>query len=319
LKKKFLVGAALAATMSMIAAAPAPAATIQTRFTQADLTSAETDILARQVAEIYDQIYTEVVEATDYDVDSQIADALGEIEQDLALSAASVDNVEQIADSYATTAENAELVERVLGYEPSAVVDHSVEPMGVTAVEDTTTGNLLVTASTEVTVTYDDGIEGAEIVETLAVVDGATGEFLEVRQLELDDCAALVDTGFPGDGGWAYSGRWVWQNSDKYWWYQEGALGTQTRSWVNAENWCRFARVESKRAGVLTSPSSPVVGDIVQIKYAGKSVIEHSMIVTRRNAKGKICVTYHTTNTKNKPLSDIIAKYPKATFFAHRI
>jgi hypothetical protein len=69
----------------------------------------------------------------------------------------------------------------------------------------------------------------------------------------------------------------------------------------------------------LTSLSSPVVGDIVQIKYAGKAAIEHSMIVTSRDAKGKIYVTYHTTNTKNKAGSDVVAKYPKATFFAHRI
>jgi hypothetical protein len=128
------------------------------------------------------------------------------------------------------------------------------------------------------------------------------------------DCTNFVSQAMRA-GGWSYDYWPLGYTADGHWWYN--AI-TQTYTWAGAEKWYRFARNESGRATVLTKVADLKPGDVLQIKFKGQSEIGHSMIVTKK-VGSSIYLSYHTSDNKNKALSDVLKAYPTATYFAHRI
>lgn len=74
----------------------------------------------------------------------------------------------------------------------------------------------------------------------------------------------------------------------------------------------------SKQAQTITSLNSVVVGDIIQIKYEGNKRMNHSMVVTKKVGT-KVYLSYNSVDRLNKPLSELLATYKGASFFAHGI
>ena len=107
-----------------------------------------------------------------------------------------------------------------------------------------------------------------------------------------NDCTNFVSQAMR-EGGWANdTGLW---NDDHNWWYNSL---NQTHSWGGAENWYKFARVNSGRVTAASNVYSLRPGDVLQVKYSGDTAIHHSMIVTLYSSS-MIYLTYHSNDKHN--------------------
>lgn len=126
------------------------------------------------------------------------------------------------------------------------------------------------------------------------------------------DCTNFVSQAMLA-GGWKQVTQYLW-NDGRAWWY--GGIPTNSHTWSGAENWYKFARVESKRATALSRVDDTQIGDVVQFKNKDATNMTHSMVVTQKSGSTTY-VSGHTPNVKNAPASS----YNKSgrTWFAHRI
>jgi len=114
-----------------------------------------------------------------------------------------------------------------------------------------------------------------------------------------NDCTNFISQGV-ANGGWtAVTG---WYQSDDAWWYTFYPFPLapgQSYTWAGAQNWSNF--VARRGRGYLVSTMSELSpGDVLQIDFQNDSHIDHSMIVTAKDSKGTIYLTYHTVNYKNR-------------------
>lgn len=128
-----------------------------------------------------------------------------------------------------------------------------------------------------------------------------------------NDCTNFVSQALHAGGWWQNTGFY---QSNKSWWARTWGPPYASYPWGGAENFYRYARVESKRATSLKYVSSLVAGDVLQYKGKTSNVMNHSMVVTKKVGNVPY-LTYHTNNTKNKPFTAL--KKQNVTWFAHRI
>ncbi|MEO3892112.1 amidase domain-containing protein [Nonomuraea sp. B5E05] len=125
-------------------------------------------------------------------------------------------------------------------------------------------------------------------------------------------------------GDWQETSAWPGEDrtSPKEWFYGDLAA-TTTYTWAAAHNWFQFARVWSGRVTGLTNVWQMGIADDLQIDSDSNGNVSHSMIVTDIGIGGdgvdELYMTYHSSDTKDKPLSSIIAAYGDGTtYYAHR-
>jgi hypothetical protein len=116
----------------------------------------------------------------------------------------------------------------------------------------------------------------------------------------------------------AYAGGWkqvedglISYKSDKSWWY--GGIPTASWTWTGAENFYRMTKALKR----TTTPEYVLnlrVGDFLQYKNKGASAMTHSMVVTNKSGTN-LYLSYHTSNTRNKPYSAISGL--KVTWYGH--
>ena len=111
------------------------------------------------------------------------------------------------------------------------------------------------------------------------------------------------------------SGGWTdvpgWYRSTSAWWYN---WLNQTRTWINAHYWWQFARYRPRVDNAMyLSELAPA--DIMQIDFNRDGYMDHSMIITAKDNNGNIYLTYHTTNTKDRPFWDIYNDHPNAWYY----
>lgn len=116
-----------------------------------------------------------------------------------------------------------------------------------------------------------------------------------------NDCTNFVSQAMVA-AGWkqVYGNR----TADSSWF--ANLLGIYSYSWGGAENFYRFSRVATTRGKYLSSVYGLPIGGVLQYKKTGSAVMNHTMLVTKRstvNGKTMIYLTYHTTDTLNKPFS----------------
>lgn len=129
-----------------------------------------------------------------------------------------------------------------------------------------------------------------------------------------EDCSNFVSQAL-WSGGWNYrqDGAWDW------FYYSSG----QSLSWVNAYSLKQFLNF-SGRASFLAYFEDLQVGDVLTADwgYNGPGV-DHQMIVDARDGGylSGIFVTYHSTNTYHRPLSDLLQVNPTSsnTYWAWHI
>ncbi len=127
------------------------------------------------------------------------------------------------------------------------------------------------------------------------------------------DCTNFVSQCLKEGGGIPMVDAWwrPWWDKDDWYYYRHGSDAYDSNndddwswSWVKVEtlHW----HIRSRLGTLVSSPSQLQLGDIVQLNLDDSDPNnDHSMIVTKIDSAGNRYVTYHTTNTKDRKLSDI--------------
>ena len=69
----------------------------------------------------------------------------------------------------------------------------------------------------------------------------------------------------------------------------------------------------------MSHSSDLSVGDIINVNWGTGEGISHSMMVSTKYSDGTIFVSYHSNNTLDKPLYDLVGSFPNASFYAWHI
>lgn len=115
-------------------------------------------------------------------------------------------------------------------------------------------------------------------------------------------------------GSWAQTGGAAWDYpSTNEWWYR---FYGQTYSWVNVNYFYSFMRNRGRGYTALSfianfSPFgsffAPVsTGDLLQFDSNRDGSYDHNMIITSKDSRGYIYLTYHSSNTRNRPVLDLL-------------
>jgi hypothetical protein len=131
-----------------------------------------------------------------------------------------------------------------------------------------------------------------------------------------NDCTNFISQAMSA-GGWKMtSGGFLSRKDNKKWFY--GSMkSTTSYTWAGAENWYWFAQKHSKRTRHIRNVGDMGLGDVLQADFDRNGNINHTMIVTKR-ANSNSYLSYHTPSVHNRSLKKILAKYPKAWWYAHR-
>ena len=124
------------------------------------------------------------------------------------------------------------------------------------------------------------------------------------------DCTNFVSQSLLA-GDWRETGKYIYYS--KYAWYYDGTnVPWRSRSWTSATSLYRFM-LYTTRAISVGSADQMDIGDIFQIDFDRDGTWDHSLIVTGEDYRG-LLMSYHTPNTKNEPLEDIINRNSGARF-----
>lgn len=127
------------------------------------------------------------------------------------------------------------------------------------------------------------------------------------------DCTNFVSQAMYAGGWKEVSHPWVDYKQDDAWWY--GGIPTNSWTWSGAENFYRMTKA-LKRTTTAKYVSDLRVGDLLQYKNKGATNMTHSMVVTKKSGS-TVYLSYHTTNTLNKPFSSL--KGLNVTWYGHHV
>lgn len=123
------------------------------------------------------------------------------------------------------------------------------------------------------------------------------------------DCTNFVSQALR-NGGWALTGG---ASGDyHYWWYN---TSTQTKSWAAVDWWASYAR-SSGRTLMLGNVWDLRVGDVLQIDKTKDGTKDHTMMVSYYSSSPYF--TYHSTNRYRRSMSQVLADWGAANYFAYR-
>lgn len=127
-----------------------------------------------------------------------------------------------------------------------------------------------------------------------------------------NDCTNFISQAVRAGNWFDVSG---WYLSNSAWWYN---FANQSRTWINAESWWWFT-YNRPRGSIATYFSDMRIGDVLQLDFDRNNVVDHSMVVTKKDANGTIYLSYHTTDTRNKSINTILSQYPSAWYYGWKI
>ncbi|MCA6093753.1 amidase domain-containing protein [Streptomyces sp. SCA3-4] len=132
-----------------------------------------------------------------------------------------------------------------------------------------------------------------------------------------NDCTNFISQAMYAGGWKPVGGSLLDRTKNSKWFY--GPRPWTSYTWAGAENWYFFAQVHSKRTKPLRNIWALGTADVLQADWGPRpnNNIDHSMIVTAITRTERY-LTYHTGNTHNRKLSNLIAKRPDAWYYAHR-
>jgi hypothetical protein len=92
-----------------------------------------------------------------------------------------------------------------------------------------------------------------------------------------NDCTSFVSQAMLA-GGWTMLGGDVFDRKrDDVWWYGQSKFTRASYTWAGAENFAHFIAASSRGSRELDLMKLEE-GDVIQIKFSGKSEIGHSMV-----------------------------------------
>lgn len=108
------------------------------------------------------------------------------------------------------------------------------------------------------------------------------------------------------------------RGNDNVWYYRcNSCTPRHSYTWGGAGNWQRFA---SRRVHLLRYMTDLLISDVAQMgidNYNSLYGPDHTMMVTGRNSAGWALVSYHTDDTRNKPLN-LVMRTTHGPFWAFR-
>lgn len=115
-------------------------------------------------------------------------------------------------------------------------------------------------------------------------------------------------------GGWTETGSTLNRTQSDVWFYNSLGESLTSYTWAGANNHYQFHKV-SARSTMGTTTGQLRLGDILQVDFEGDGVVDHTVIVSKEDSSGADYVSYHTTNTLDKPLSQFISACPPGSKF----
>lgn len=120
-----------------------------------------------------------------------------------------------------------------------------------------------------------------------------------------NDCTNFISQCLTA-GGWTETGSTLNRTQSDVWFYNSLSESLTSYTWAGANNHYQFHKV-SGRSTMGTTTGQLRLGDILQVDFEGDGVVDHTVIVSKEDSTGADYVSYHTTNTLNKPLSQFIS------------
>lgn len=131
-----------------------------------------------------------------------------------------------------------------------------------------------------------------------------------------NDCTNFVSQAVHA-GGWRETSGSIFNRKSNKKWFYGSHTWTTSYTWAGAENWYWFATKHSQRTKSLDNVWKLSGADVLQADWDRDNTIDHTMIVTAANSQD-VYLTYHTSNTHNRKLSNLLAKHPHTWWYAHR-
>ncbi len=128
-----------------------------------------------------------------------------------------------------------------------------------------------------------------------------------------NDCTNFISQCLKA-GGWSETGTSLSRTSNTTWLYSSLGEGFTSYTWAGAHNHYFFHK-ETARSTAGAYVSSLRLGDIMQVSFAGDGHIGHTVIVSKEDTNGTDYVSYHTTNTLNKPVTQFVSDCGASALF----
>ena len=114
-------------------------------------------------------------------------------------------------------------------------------------------------------------------------------------------------------GGWPDVGGYTNRTGYSAWWYD---WLTQTYTWVNAHYF--YVWTSNNRASRADNVYNLAPGDVLQMDFNADGDIDHTTIVTKKDANGMIYLSYHTSNSLDKPFTTFQSQVSSSTrYYGH--
>lgn len=125
-----------------------------------------------------------------------------------------------------------------------------------------------------------------------------------------NDCTNFISQCLKA-GGWIYVGSEFSRTSNTTWYY---GYFSQSYTWAGAHNHWAF-HASMSRSWVAEQMAWLYVGEPISIDFQGDGHIDHTVLVTSKDASNNLFVSYHTNNNLNRPMSYFYTTYPSAKYY----
>lgn len=139
-----------------------------------------------------------------------------------------------------------------------------------------------------------------------------------------NDCTNFVSQALRA-GGWGYEWGWSgtrWQDisNDQSWFASYNSPwwpAANSHAWINAHEQGKYLPYRTQKS-VLSYVWDLEPGDVLQADWTRDGTKDHTMIVNKK-VNGEVYLTYHTTDTVSRPLTDLVAANPSAWWYAWNV
>lgn len=135
---------------------------------------------------------------------------------------------------------------------------------------------------------------------------------------DTNDCTTFVSWAM-WKGGWAEKGTqsypsvtWNRNNDDVWYWRCNDCDPRHSYTWGGAINWARSAQHFGRVRLLPYTTDLSSAGDVMQMEidgYGSATLQDHTMITTGRNSAGWVLLSYHSTDTLDKPLNLVLSAH----------
>lgn len=126
------------------------------------------------------------------------------------------------------------------------------------------------------------------------------------------DCTNFVSQSLRASGWTPQQG---WYRGNSAWWSNNVR---QSWTWINGDYLLDFT-IQQHRGQVTRNVSDLIPGDILLVDFDHNGSIDHTMLVTSKDRHNTIYLTYHNTDTRDRPFWDMYLNHPHALWYGIHI